>query len=58
MAMVCLQETAIVSVEIAWFRYRQDAAACVSLSKSTMSKTYSAIAKPTDTPGGGEEGRL
>ena len=40
MAMVCLQETAFVSVDDGrGYDHRQDAAACVSLSKSTMSKT-------------------
>jgi hypothetical protein len=58
MAMVCLQETAFVSVEIAWFRYRQDAAACVSLSKSTMSKTRPEASGPTDNARRLEERRL
>jgi hypothetical protein len=58
MAMVCLQETAIVSVEIAWFRYRQDAAACVSLSKSTMSKTRLEASSPADNARRREERRL
>ena len=38
----CLQETAFVSVEGRPEVYRQSAAACVSLSKSTMSKTQAA----------------
>ena len=38
----CLQETAFVSVEGNLEGYRQSAAACVSLSKSTMSKTRTA----------------
>ena len=58
MAMVCLQETAFVSVEIAWFRYRQDAAACVSLSKSTMSKTRPEASGPADNARRREERRL
>ena len=58
MAMVCLQETAFVSVEIAWLRYRQDAAACVSLSKSTMSKTRPEASGPTDNARWREERRL
>jgi hypothetical protein len=56
--MVCLQETAFVSVEIAWFRYRQDAAACVSLSKSTMSKTRPEASGPADNARRREERRL
>jgi hypothetical protein len=58
MAMVCLQETAFVSVEIAWLRYRQDAAACVSLSKSTMSKTRPEVSGPADNARRREERRL
>jgi hypothetical protein len=42
----CLQETAFVSVEGRPKVYRQSAAACVSLSKSTMSKTRAASATP------------
>ena len=56
--MVCLQETAFVSVEMAFYSHRQDAAACVSLSKSTMSKTRPEVPAPPITPGGGEERRL
>jgi hypothetical protein len=56
--MDCLQETAIVSVEMAWFRHRQDAAACVSLSKSTMSKTRSEASDPADNARRREERRL
>src|ERR1700683_4874109 len=58
MAMVCLQETAFVSVEMAWVRHRQDAAACVSLSKSTMSKTRPEASGPTDNARWREERRL
>ena len=35
--------------------HRQDTAACVSLSKSTISKTRTTFVEPTDTLGGGEE---
>jgi hypothetical protein len=56
--MVCLQETAFVSVEMAWFRHRQDAAACVSLSKSTMSKTRPEASGPADDARRREERRL
>ena len=56
--MVCLQETAFVSVEMAWFRHRQDAAACVSLSKSTMSKTRPEASGPADNARRREERRL
>jgi hypothetical protein len=58
MVMVCLQETAFVSVEMAWFRHRQDAAACVSLSKSTMSKTRPEASGPADIARRREERRL
>jgi hypothetical protein len=57
MAMVCLQETAFwsASIDDHGNDHRQDTAACVSLSKSTMSKTRTTCVEPTDTPGGGEE---
>jgi len=38
--------------------HRQDAAACVSLSKSTMSKTRPACRPHRLAPGGGEERRI
>ena len=57
--MDCLQETANVSVERGPEKgRRQDVAACVSLSKSTMSKTRPEVSEPAGTPGGGEERRL
>jgi len=56
--MDCLQETAIVSVEMVWLHHRQDAAACVSLSKSTMSKTWPEASGPADNARRREERRL
>jgi hypothetical protein len=38
--------------------YRQNTAACVSLSKSTMSKTRPVSRAHRLTPGGGEERRI
>jgi len=38
--------------------YRQDTAACVSLSKSTMSKTNPVSRTHRMKPGGGEERRI
>ena len=50
MAMVCLQETAFwsASIDDHGNDHRQDTAACVSLSKSTMSKTRTTCVEPTD----------
>jgi hypothetical protein len=56
--MVSYQETAFVSVETVPKNHRQSAAACVSLSKSTMSKTETGLPAPPFAPGGGEERRI
>jgi hypothetical protein len=44
--MDCLQETAFVSAEDDLAIIRQDTAACVSLSNSTMSKTATGLPAP------------
>ena len=58
--MVCLQETAVsVSVQNNPKRaIHQNAAACVSLSNSTMSKTRAGFANPTNLTPGGRRRRL
>jgi hypothetical protein len=46
--MVCLfKKTAVVSVEMVPKNHRQDTAACVSLSRSTISKTVPEDFRPT-----------
>jgi hypothetical protein len=56
--MVSFQETAFVSAEMTSRGHRQSTAACVSLSKSTMSKTHLVAQVRRTKPGGGEERRI
>jgi hypothetical protein len=57
--MVCLQETAFGQRrDVPRKEHRQDAAACVSLSKSTMSKTRTGLPAHRLAPGVGGGGYL